>query len=200
MRELLPLVAALTTIAAVAGLCLAIVYAFTEGPIAEAELEQMRKAIRAVLPDFDNSPDDEANWVESGDYRFFLGRDAAGALVGIAFSSASREGYGGTIEVMIGILPDASIHRIEILRHLETPGLGSKIEGPDFRDQFAGSSDENRTYQVSKDSRGAPGRPPIDSITGATISSRAVTDAVRNGLEYFRAHRDEIAAGNGDEQ
>ena len=197
MRELLPLVATLTAIAAVAGLCLAIVYAFTEDPIAEAELEQMRRAIRAVLPDFDNSPDEAANWIESGDYRFFLGRDAAGVLVGIAFSSASREGYGGTIEVMIGIFPDASIHRIEILRHLETPGLGSKIEAPDFRDQFAGSSDENRTYEVSKDSRGAPDRPPIDAITGATISSRAVSEAVRNGLEHFRAHRDEIAAGNG---
>ena len=198
MRELLPLVAALTAIAASAGLCLALVYALTEGPIAEAELEQTRRAIRAVLPPFDNSPDEAANWVESGDYRFFLGRDAAGGLVGIAFSSTSREGYGGSIEVMVGILPDASVHRIEILRHLETPGLGSKIEAPDFRDQFAGSSDENRTYEVAKDNRGAPGRPPIDAITGATISSRAVAEAVRVGLEHFRAHRGEIAAGNGD--
>jgi electron transport complex protein RnfG len=198
MREILPLIAALTGIAAAAGLCLALVNEVTKDPIEAAEKENRSRAIRAVLPDFANSPDDESAWIGSGDYSFFLAKDEGEKMVGVAFSSSSIEGYGGQIDVMVGLVPDADaykINRIEIVKHLETPGLGSKIAEPGFKGQFENTNLGNRTFEVKKDNPGTPDRPPIDAITGATISSRAVTDAVRNGITYFLEHKDEIVNG-----
>ena len=198
MRELLPLVAALTLIAAGAGLCLALVFAVTEEPIAVAEAENKARAIRAILPEFANSTEDEESWVENGGYSFFIARSEDAELVGVAFSSTSKEGYGGDIEVMVGLVPDGDgfkISRIEIVKHLETPGLGSKISDESFKGQFEDADTENKTLFVRKDDQGTPERPPIDAITGATISSRAVAEAVRLGFHHFLENRSQILRG-----
>lgn len=198
MRELLPLLFSLTLIAAAAGLCLAIVYAITKEPIVLAEKENKSRAVRAVLPEFANFPDEDNDWVESGDYSFFLARGEDGKLIGVAFSSSSPEGYSGDIDVMVGLIPAGAgfnVNRIEIIKHMETPGLGSKIADDDFKGQFENANKENKTLFVAKDDAGTPDKPPIDAITGATISSRAVAEAVRVGLEYFLEHKDEITNG-----
>jgi electron transport complex protein RnfG len=96
---------------------------------------------------------------------------------------ATGEGYGGYIRMMIGINPDGVIKGVRILEHQETPGLGAKINEvrPGEKDawflrQFVGKS--ARTVEVRKN---------IDSITGATISSRGVTDAVNKTVTEFLA-------------
>ncbi len=196
MKELLPLVATLTVIAVVAGLALALVYTVTEGPIAAAEREQTLKAIRSVLPAFDEDLLQSVMFGEEEQQReIFIARVNSGDLVGVAFSSTSRNGYGGNLEVMVGIVPQGEsykVNRIEILRHAETPGLGTKIAEEKFKGQFNSVSYDNLTFAVDKDDPGSTGKPSIDSITGATISSRAVTEAVQMGLDFFLENLDKI--------
>jgi electron transport complex protein RnfG len=97
-----------------------------------------------------------------------------GAITGFAFIAKGR-GYGGEINILVGINTDYAIKKITIIANTETPGLGTKISENFFIDQFAGLS----SHEISLAKDGGK----IDAITGATISSRAVVDAVRNDLE-----------------
>ena len=196
-----PLLVTLTFCAA--GAALAVIASLTAEPIAAAEYENKMRAVRTVLPEFDDSllqtltlgGEDERREV-------FVARDAAGDLVGIAIPSASRNGYGGELQVMVGIVPDGDgylVNRIETIRHTETPGLGTKVTaGPTFLAQFEGVSYDNFTFAVSKDDPGQPGKPPVDGVTGATISSRAVTEAVRAGFDFVLNNIDSILSAEGD--
>ena len=78
---------------------------------------------------------------------------------------------------------------IAILEQKETPGLGANIDTPGFRDRLAGQDLQQTNWRVKKDGG------DIDHITAATISSRAVTDAVREALEAYLANREAIENG-----
>jgi len=193
MKEILKLMLVLTSICFVAALALSQVYELTKEPIAYQKRLEVLRAIRVVLPEIDNEPDKDVVHLRSSDtadgeprdipfYRGRLNSD----VVGIAFVVGSREGYGGTIDIMLGVDPQGSILGIEILSHLETPGLGAKIiEGP-FKQQFVGRSLENTKWAVRKDAG------DIDQITGATISPRAVVKAIERGLRVFDKNKAEI--------
>ncbi len=92
---------------------------------------------------------------------------------GYAFR-ASGSGYGGNIDVLVGLDNDFGIIGISILSQTETPGVGSKITESSFTDQFKGLS----ASDIALSSEGGK----IDAITGATISSRAVVDAIREKM------------------
>jgi len=193
MKEMLRLVFVLTLITAGAGLILSAVEQQTRAPIAEQRRQEMLRALQAVLPAFDNQPDsDNVELVIGQDKKgrdlkrsFYRGR-SGGELAGIAFTVVAPDGYSGNIGIMVGILPDGSVKAIEILTHAETPGLGDKITHDAFKAQFAGKRLDNADWRVKKDGGG------FDQITGATISPRAVVKAVKGGLEFYAAHRDEI--------
>jgi electron transport complex protein RnfG len=87
---------------------------------------------------------------------------------------------------MMGVLPDGTLGGIEILSHAETPGLGSPITEERWKGIFKGRSLDNTDLRVKKDGG------DIDQMTGATISPRAVTGAVKKGLEWFRDNRENI--------
>jgi electron transport complex protein RnfG len=190
MREIFKLVTALTLIACVAGLVLALVESATREPIAEQRRLEMLRALRAVLPEFDNQPDtDLVELVVGEDKRgrevkrtFYRGRSDA-KLSGIAFSTTAPDGYSGNIGIMVGITPDGTVRGIEILTHAETPGLGDKITHEPFKQQFRDKSLDNADWRVKKDGG------VFDQITGATISPRAVVGAVRKALEFYRQQR-----------
>jgi electron transport complex protein RnfG len=118
---------------------------------------------------------------------FYRGRKE-GRLTGVAFKVSSPEGYGGTIEVMVGLLPGGAIHGIEVLSHLETPGLGAKIREAKFKDRFKKRNLSNTKWAVKKDAG------DIDGITGATISSRAVIKGIKGGLAFYGDHEAAILA------
>jgi electron transport complex protein RnfG len=195
MNGVLRLVLVLTLITAGAGLILSMVEAVTREPIAEQRRLETLRALRAVLPPADNSPDEDTVQLLTGrDKRdrevfrkFYRGRQA-GELSGVAFKVVAPDGYSGNITVMVGTDPEGTVAGIEILSHQETPGLGDKITLPIFKDIFAGKNLENADWRVKKDGG------EFDQITGATISPRAVVGAVRSGLEFFRDHRVEILA------
>lgn len=196
MKDMSRLLITLTLIAAGAGLILSLVESVTREPIKEQRRLQMLKALSAVLPEFDNSPDSDIVNLENGvdkkgqpvQVRFYRARKD-NQLVGTAFKVVAPDGYSGNIEVMVGVKPDQQVNAIEILAHAETPGLGSKIEEPRFKDQFKSKSLDNADWRVKKDGG------QFDQITGATISPRAIVVAVRKGLEFYREHSTEITQG-----
>jgi electron transport complex protein RnfG len=201
MNSMPRLVLVLTLITAGAGLILSLVEAVTREPIAEQRRLETLRALQAVLPQANNSPDqDTVQLVTGKDKRgrevlrtFFRGRQD-GTLSGVAFKVVAPDGYSGNIEVMVGIDPGGTVAGIEILSHAETPGLGDKITLPTFKANFAGKNLQNTDWRVKKDG-GA-----FDQITGATISPRAVVGAVRKGLEFYRDHLDEVLADSRGER
>jgi electron transport complex protein RnfG len=167
----------------------------TREPIAEQRRQEMLRALQAVLPPADNSPDeDTVELVVGQDKRgrdvmrkFFRGRKD-GQLSGLAFKVVAPDGYSGNIDVMVGIDPSGTVVGIEILSHNETPGLGDKIAFPEYKKTFAGKNLDNADWRVKKDGG------EFDQITGATISPRAVVGAVRKGLEFYRDNKAEVIA------
>lgn len=197
MNSMPRLILVLTLITTGAGLILSLVEAVTREPIAEQRRLETLRALQAVLPQANNSPDqDTVQLVTGKDKRgrdvlrtFFRGRQD-GTLSGVAFKVVAPDGYSGNIEVMVGIDPSGTVAGIEILSHAETPGLGDKITLPTFKANFSGKNLENADWRVKKDGG------EFDQITGATISPRAVVGAVRKGLEFYRDHRDKVLAEN----
>ena len=201
MKDIGRLLLALTLIAAGAGLVLSLVEGVTREPIKEQRRLQMLKALSAVLPEFDNSPDSDTIVLQNGvdkkgnpvEVTFYRGRKAD-QLVGTAFKVIAPDGYSGNIEVMVGVKPDQTLNAIEILSHAETPGLGSKITEPWFKEMFKDKGLDNADWRVKKDGG------DFDQITGATISPRAVVTAISKGLEFYREHRQEIVTTQGGGQ
>ena len=195
MKDMLRLALVLTLITAGAGLILSLVETATREPIAEQRRLETLRALKAVLPPADNSPDEDTVQLLTGQDKrgrdvmrtFFRGRQE-NELSGVAFKVVAPDGYSGNITIMVGVDPEGTVAGIEILSHNETPGLGDKITFPVFKKIFVGKNLENADWRVKKDGG------EFDQITGATISPRAVVGAVHKGLEFFRAHKAEILA------
>lgn len=102
--------------------------------------------------------------------------DENGTTIGYVVVNTAK-GYGGDISVMTGVGVDGKVTGVNILSHAETAGLGAKATEDSFRNQFVGLING---ITVSKDKAGENS---IDAITGATITSRAVTEAVNAAIE-----------------
>lgn len=122
---------------------------------------------------------------EDSSVECYAALDESGEIIGYAISSASK-GYGGDIKVMTGInAGDGTVIAINVYDNSgETPGLGVNTSGEKFTSQFAGMSTDTGVT-VDKDAGKNPGSIPVDSVTGATISSRAVTDAVNQAFAAY---------------
>lgn len=120
-------------------------------------------------------------------YRVFAGGRPAAAL----FVVTATDGYSGPIRIVLGIDTHGVVTGLRILEHRETPGLGDKIQSSrsDWVFQFDGRSlgnpDASR-WAIRTDGG------DFDQLTGASITPRAVTKAVRDSLLYFEANRQEI--------
>lgn len=188
MKELIRMVVVLTASCAISGAMLAAVYVKTAGPIAATERGVQMNAIREVLPPCNNDPVADAVTIDDpagGRWVFYVAR-LDGNCVGTAFETMSMKGYSGKIRLMVGVTAADTIKAIKIVEQKETPGLGAKITAPAFRDQFTGRSAANTKWAVKKD------QGDIVAITAATISSRAVTEAIKRGLDVYMANRDAI--------
>jgi electron transport complex protein RnfG len=194
----------LTLITVIAGFALALTYTLTKDRIAESERQEVLKSIRFVMPTdergnsiFTNAPDqmqvsyDIKDSQTGTDKRiiFFPGLDDSGNLIGLAVQTSSKIGYGGDLGVMIGIDLDGTILEVYILSMLETPGLGTKVNEKPFKSQFCGKSLSKNTIILKKDNKE---KGDIDAVTGATISSRAITTAINEALKFYSDHKEEI--------
>jgi electron transport complex protein RnfG len=174
-RNSLMMVVVLTVIAGAAALILAFVYDLTKDRIAEAYRQDFLKGLNVVLPDYDNEPDKEAVEFEG---KMLYPAKREGRILAYAVQSVSPKGYSGDIVVLIGVDLEGKITGIEILKHAETPGLGNRIETAVFRNSFRGLNKDSN-IAVKKDGGN------IEQFSGATISPRAVCEAVRDGLAFM---------------
>lgn len=167
-------------VAAISATTLGLMNEVTEEPIAAAKLKAKLEAVEKVVPEFDNNPSEEMYVLQSdmGELECYPAKKD-GQLVGTAISSITKKGFSGEIKIMVGLNPDGSIFDSSVLEHKETPGLGTKMDLPKFKDQFKGKDPGSANIQVKNDGG------EIDAITAATISSRAFSDAVQRAYESY---------------
>lgn len=178
----------LTLITLIAGLALAAVYQVTKDPIARAEAEAELNAYRAVFPEADSFEKQEVKPLEIPNKvtvdAVASSLSADGTILGYALRVTSPNGYGGDVTIAMGVSPDGTLTGISIISQGETAGLGANCTKPSFTDQFKNITGGEITF--TKTGKTQPNE--IDAISGATITTRAVTEAVNAGLRYAQTH------------
>ncbi|MGI6051966.1 MAG: RnfABCDGE type electron transport complex subunit G [Bilifractor sp.] len=187
----------LVIITLVAGVILGVVHDVTAGPIAEQEAATHAAAQKEVFEDADSftsiegfdTDEFEQMLLDQGldqttVYEIDEADDADGNKLGYVVDVGNNEGYGGEVELMVGITVDGSdymINGISFLNLEETAGMGMKAEDPEFKDQF-NNMDIGDAGQIVYTKSGKSAANEIDAISGCTITTNAVTKAVNGAL------------------
>lgn len=184
----------LLIITLVAGLALGFVYNLTKDPIAAQNELAKQESYKTVFPDaesFENvdfTEDEIQKLCEEHGItgitmtEIMTAKDASGSDLGYVFNVTTSEGYGGDIQLAVGVQSDGTLNGFDALSISETAGLGMNATQDDFRNQFAGVKADQ--LEVVKDGSGASNDAKIDAISGATITSSAITGAVNTCLAY----------------
>lgn len=178
----LSMVSTLSVVALVAAALLGGIYEVTKEPIRLAELAKKNEAIKAVVPEFDNTPSEEFEKVGmDGDSLVLYYAKVDGEMRATAVETFTNNGFSGHFKLMVGFDPDGTIIDVAVISHSETPGLGDKMEQgkSDFHVQFKGKHPEDFKLAVEKD------QGDVDAITATTISSRAYCEAVQRAYDAF---------------
>lgn len=188
---------ALTLITLVAGVTLGGVYEITKDPIAKQEAQAKAEAYEQVFTDaaaFEAVEMDDTltktirDQLEQEGYKaqsieeVMRAEDQSGETLGYAFTVVTSEGYGGDIQFSMGVQNDGTLNGISILSIGETAGLGMNADTPAFKDQFVGKQVEKLQYTKN----GATQDDEINAISGATVTTNAMTNGVNAGLCAFR--------------
>ena len=182
MNKIIKLAALLGTITLIMTFALAEVNTITQPEILRQRAEKTNKALRSVLPEAaDGIIEPVKNEEGEIDYYIGYGDKEKKEIIGYAFE-ASKSGYSGDVVEIVGITPEGTIKKVVVTRHTETPGLGAKcttdepFNGKKWTlQQFIGKKAGD--LKVDKDGG------TIVSITGATITSRAITKGIRDKME-----------------
>ena len=171
---LLNMVLCLTLVCLFCAAILGGAYAMTYKPIQVANENILKASIGEVLPQGGDISEEKTLSFDGKDYQYYEQNGAEGVSAYAIKSSVS--GFGGPIEVMVGVLPDGTVYNTSVLSHSETPGLGAKCQDDaSFLGQFKGFGPD-KTLAVKKDGG------DLDAITAATITSRAYALAVSNAV------------------
>ena len=214
--DVVKLSALLAAVCLASGLALGFVYRLTEPLVERTERETLRASLSEALPQAAAFSEEKLAKGPGGkEIRYYEGRSGSGELVGYAVLG-EKTGYQSLIRVLVGVNPRGVIQAVKVLQQAETPGLGTKVDEiainetiweriarllsgekkeeapqrPWFQEQFDGLTTGELT--VIKPPYG--GKKGIHAITGATITSRAVTAAVRETVAGFMKSR----GGRGD--
>ena len=185
MRDIVKMVVVLTLISAASGVALSLIYRATKTPIEYQTIKFVKEpAVKKVLTGYDNDPIADRK-------KIVVGEDERGKPIEIIVFPAKRQGetfavaiegrgkgFGGLIGVMVGVSKGGELLDIGVTSHSETPGIGSRTGEPSFTDQFKGLKAEAGLT--------------VDSISGATYSSKGVMAAVNQATEYIHNFRKEI--------
>lgn len=192
----------ITIITLVAGVGLGLVYEVTKAPIAAAQEKAKQEAYKQVFAEADSFEtldvkESDAALKDAGltadtVVEVAEAMDRNGYTVGFVITSVSKEGYGGDIKIATGIDAEGTVLGISILSISETAGLGMKAAEPEFMEQFQDKQVEQFTYTKG----GASGDNEIDALSGATITTNAVTNCVNASLVYFHSI---LGGGSADE-
>ena len=177
------MVITLLVVTLLAALSLGYVYQWTKEPIAKARLATQLQAIDAVMPGYDNNPVAEKLMIKSDLHSLecFPGF-SRGKPIGVAIKTKSSKGYSGDIWLMVGFDTAGVIRNVVVIEHKETPGLGSKMTTEKFLNQYLNQNPGATDLRVKKDGG------TVDAISGATISSRAFSEAVQRAFESYQQY------------
>lgn len=176
-------------LAASLGTALAVVEQSLEGRIEQHARDRLSRAVLDVVPGGVRSED-----ISTADRLEFRVFDQQGGVCGRAFV-VETAGFSDRIRLMVGLSADETkLLGVAVLESRETPGLGERIREPEFLAQFAGRSTGIELQVVQP---GQSAEQPIDAISGATISSKAVTRAVNAGTASVRRPRVESLSVDG---
>lgn len=191
-REIIRNTFSLMLITVIAGVLLGLVYEVTKEPIAREKMRAKEEAYKTVFAD-------AASFTEMGaipeDTKEKLGeqgydadideimevKDSGGNHAGYVLTVTDHEGYGGDIQFAMGVKADGTLNGISFLSISETAGLGMKATEDKFKEQFAGK----KVSKFSYTKKGASSEDEIDALSGATITTNAVTNGVNAGLYYI---------------
>ena len=187
----------LMAIMLIAGFALSGAYYMTKAPIEKQQQEARVAAFRAVLPEAVSFEEDEslnkAVAAKNGsvwDQKFgssyvneaLAGIDAQGEVAGYVINVSTKDGYkSDPIAFTVGLLPDGTVNRIAFTELNQTPGLGMEADKESFKGQFSGKKVDSFTVVKT----GSESVDQIDSISGATTTSQAVTNAINAALDFF---------------
>ncbi len=182
----------LFAITLIAGLVLGFVYDLTKEPIRLQQEKAIQEACAKVFPDsWELGMTFEAqeyipsaalteelvgNGVEIG--TVYAAVSQGGMFCGYVVESTSKQGYGGNIVLYVGVTDDGTVSGVSILEIAETPGLGMKAED-ELVPQFAQVQTDSFSYTKT----GSSFDSEIDAISGATVTTEAVVNAVNGGLK-----------------
>ncbi len=182
MKDILRMGFILFMITASAGLLLGGAYELTKNPIEHQNQKIREQALKEILPqahtfrDIEESIDDfPIESVTAG----FREDDLIGYVIKVR-----PKGYGGPIDLMVGISNEGVLQGIKILKHGETPGLGANAENPTFSQRFVGKILQTPLAVVKGISEK---NHEIEAITGATITSKAIAQGVNTAMEFYHS-------------
>lgn len=188
MREIIKLGIRLMLFTLIAGLALGGVYVLTEEPIAQQTIIKDDAARKAVLPGvdaFEEMTGDALVAAQSASTSASLTQAYAGykgdAKAGYTFKLLVK-GYGGNVELTVGIDTEGVVTGVSIGTHSETPGLGAKATDPSFLNQFVGKTEAVTVVKTPPQKANE-----VQAISGATITSRAVSSGVNEARNAYRA-------------
>ena len=187
----------LFAITLISGVALGAVYEVTKGPIEQATIAANNATYKEVFAEadsFENVADADLEGLNAqlsggefgnvGIESVLTTKDAAGAELGFVVNSYSMDSYGGKVGISVGIKEDGSITAVGFRETSDTPGLGLKAKDEPFKGQYAGKNAEKLTVVKS----GNAGDAEINAISGATITSNAVTNAVNAALFFNQSY------------
>lgn len=148
-------------------------YALTKDAADQAAIAKTNATIAKVLPEFTVNAVEGQISFEGTDYTYY-------SVEGVGYAILSTTvGFGGPLQVMVGITNEGIIHNSEVISHAETPGLGAKCVEANWRAQFKDWNPAEKTLTVKKDGG------DVDAITASTITSRAYALALSNALKVY---------------
>ena len=177
MKDLLKITLSLVAIFIAAGLIMGVTYKYTSPVRFVAEKKEKEEALKQMAPDATDPITPAGNWTSHGKSYEYYQATSSGKPVAYISSTAGK-GYSSFIAMLVSLDTDLKIKDVKILHHGETPGLGDQVEDRAlFLDQFKGKALTQLVLVKSETKEN------IQAISGATISSRAVTNGVKDAVQ-----------------
>ena len=196
MKNILRDTIKITLITLISGVFLGFVFQITKDPIAQAQEDAKQNAYKKVFSqavsfeeDSSFNKEDAAKYLkeqkmsESQIDLLVKALDKDKKVIGYVVNVTNHKAYGGDISYTIGVKADGTLNDYEILSISETAGLGMKAKEDKFKSQFHNVKVDQ--FTVTKQKAGSESE--IEAISGATITSKAVTNGVNAGIRYINS-------------
>ena len=176
MKDMLKITLSLVAIFIAAGLIMGITYKYTSPIKFKAEKKEKEEALKEMAPDATDPITPSGKWtVHNKNFEYYEAKTGGKPVAFIA--STAGKGYSSFIQMLVSLSPDLKIRDLKVLGMNETPGLGDQVLEKNFLDQFKGKA-LSQIVLIKGETKDN-----IQAISGATISSRGVTNGVKDAVQ-----------------